>query len=227
MWLISCNQGNYGQQGSGGNNPSGQGFGFNSPIPGGSTSNTGSTSCNNKWGGVTCLSGQNRDENFLGYLSNGSSKDGIGSINCNPSNDSGVLINMTVALNGPFDPAGNNSNLTVQIGSSQLEIAVFDSWIGDLRETGKGKGKNTTEITPIYAKFQALSGEVDGNRVHLHFIYRGNNGQKDIRIEGTFDPNIFSGKISFHNEQLFNGSMPGASGPLGNFKIATCSVFKY
>lgn len=178
-----------------------------------------------KWGGVSCKSNTNRDQDFLGFLSNGtniSSTKSIGDISCTPSNTGGVLFRMKVTLNAPFNPTGqNNKGLTMQIGSSTLEIIIHDS---------------LKQYDPIGAVFNGLSGEVTGNRAVLTFDYPGaeittqkgkkfHSGRKQLKLDGTFNSEIFSGTIYFENEKYWDNRTPGARGTLGNFKISTCSVF--
>ena len=173
-------------------------------------------SAQGKWGGVTCKGGSNRDPDFLNFVSNGTDirpnlkSTGVGDISCTPSNTGGILFRMKATLNAPFDPNGKNKNLVMQITSSTFEIAIYDSLKG---------------IAPIGAVFEGLSGEVNGKNANLNFIYNGSSGRKTIRLEGTFNANLFEGIIHFENEQYWDGRRPGAKGTLGNFKVSTCSVF--
>lgn len=209
--------------------------GFNSGGPGGSTSggvtgldpsnHTGGISPSNnncnvqggEWGGITCLSSGNRDQNFLGFvslgvdISDGPTK-GITGISCNPSNAGGILIRMKVALNAAFDPNGNNNNLAMQ-PSSQLEIVIYDDSV------------NRQNLEPLGATYNGLQGSVNGNQASLTFDrFHNTQGRQEVRLEGRFDINYFQGTISYSNEKDWRGRS-GASGTLGNFKIPTCPVF--
>ena len=221
FYLSSC--GNPGGTNSSNNVP-----GFDGPNNNNNNVSSGNTSggaCANKWGGVTCLSGSNQDQNFLNFISNGTyigsdiKKKGVGDISCAPRNSGGILIKMNVLLNGQFNPNGQNNNLVMQ-PSSTFEFTLYDS------------KAIQQKLKPISAKFEGLSGEVNGNQADLSFTYNGGgeNGTKNVRLKGTFDADVFSGTISFDNEKLLLGpdqwTTPGRSGQLGNFKIATCSVFK-
>lgn len=212
FWLTSCNKGNYG----GGQQPSGNPgqTGFN---PSGQNTNTTQSSTNpscKAWGGVTCQGGST--QSFKDFVSKGTFLEHIGDISCTPSNDGGMLIRMQVALNGSFNPSGNNQNLVMQIASSEFEFVLFDS----------------LDQAPISGKLEGVSGEVNGNQANLHFAHNSENGRADVRVQGTFDVNTFSGTIHFANEKLVvddqgNHSNDGRSGILGDFRIATCAVFSY
>ena len=225
LWLAAC-----AETSDYGNNPPGQNAdpGIDPKYHTGDPNSTfpnNACSASGKWGGVTCGSNSNRDEGFLDFLSNGtdvSSEKSIGDISCNPSNTGGILFRTKVTLNASFDPSGqNNNDLTMQIGSSTLEVIIHDS---------------LKEYEPISAIFNGLNGEVNGNSAKLNFDYSGteitskkgkkfHSGRKQLRLEGTFDAQIFSGTIYFENEKYWDGRTPGANGTLGQFKIATCAVF--
>ena len=229
LWLVGC-----AENSDYGNGPGqGVGSGGNDYDPKYHTGTPDSTFPSNscgaagKWGGVTCGGGSDRDEGFLDFLSNGtdvSSEKSIGNISCSPSNTGGVLFRMKVTLNAPFDPTGEkNENLTLQIGSSTLEVIIHDS---------------LKEYEPISAIFNGLNGEVNGNSANLTFDYPGteittkkgnkfHSGRKLLKLEGTFDAQIFSGTIYFENDKYWDGRTPGAKGALGSFKIATCAVFTF
>jgi hypothetical protein len=228
LWLAGCAEtSNYGNTGQ----STDTGTGADNYDPRYHTGSSGSTFPNSscpaagKWGGVTCGSNSDKDEGFLNFLSNGTditSDKSIGTISCSPSNTGGILFRMKVVLNAPFDPSGqNNNNLTMQIGSSTFEIVIHDS---------------LKEHQPISAIFEGLSGEIDGNTAKLDFIYSGteittkkgntfHSGRKQLKLEGTFNAEIFSGTVYFENEKYWDGRTPGAKGTLGQFKISTCSVF--
>ena len=222
FWLLSCAEdysSNPNQNPSTGttNSPTGTTY-----TPTNHTGNPSSTtqnpSCNSqgKWGGVTCKSGSNQDQNFLNFLSNGtdinpnSPTKGVGTITCTPSDSGGFLFRMKVTLNAPFNPNGPNDNLAMQPASSTFEFALYDSFTGH---------------QPISAIFEGLNGEVNGQNANLNFIYNGSNGRKTVRLEGTINAGLFSGVIFFENDQYWDGRKPGASGTLGDFKIASCSIF--
>lgn len=217
LWLVACQEGsNYGKTNQ--NTTSNT----NAFSPTNHQGNPNTTFTNNncsdqgKWGGVTCNSSSNQDQDFLNFVSSGtdirpnSDTVGVGDISCTPSNKGGILFRMKVTLNAPFDRNGKNDNLVMQITSSTFEIAIYDTLTG---------------VQPIGAVFEGLNGEVNGQNANLSFIYNGNNGRKTVKLEGTFNANLFEGTIYFENEQYWDGRRPGAKGTLGKFKIATCSVF--
>ena len=206
FWFLSCADGSR----YGGGLSSNPGYTFNSDSgPNGSCSAAG------QWGGVSCLSGTNKDTNFLDFLSNGTDltkKNTIGDINCTPSNNGGILIRMKVDLNAQINTNGNNQNLVMQ-PTSTFEITVYDTFV-------EQKDKD-----PIGASFNGLKGTINGNKADLEFVYTGKAGWKKIRLTGSFNAQVFNGTIYFENEQYFDGRRPGAKGTLGNFKIATCTAF--
>lgn len=163
-------------------------------------------------GGITCISGTNRDQNFLDFLSDKSNDKGIGDINCQPSESGGVLFNMKVTLNAPFDPNGNNNNLTMQPGSSILKIGIYDT-----------KAFNNTD-QPIIIDLTGSNGQVNGNQANLTFIYNKDGVLKTMTVKGTFDTKTFYGNMSFENSVHQSGGRP-TSGSFGNFSIPTCVVF--
>ena len=221
LYLISCKgDGTYG----GANTEGSAGFttkGYSQQI----NSQNFCESSTGKWGGVTCTGGTDRDPGFLGYLSNGtdtsssSATKGVESISCNPKNDGGILFQLRVVLNSPFNSNGDNKNLTMVPASSQLELVVHDSMVGKQTKSGK-------VIAPIGAVFKGISGTVNGNKaINLKFSYTGNKGRKEITLNGTFDNELFTGEMRFANAQYWDGRTPGASGVLGKFRIRTCAVF--
>ncbi len=206
FWFLSCaKDGQYGDTGPGnGSTPPGQ-------------SPTSPSSCK-EWGGVTCISGGNRDLNFLNFLSNGSLTDSenVGDISCSPSDSGGILFKLKVALNSPL---GANDITNMQPASSSLEIQVMDSFA------------STGEENPIGATFQGQGGTINNNKADLQFIYNSDNGWKKIRIEGTLESNLFKGRIHFENEKLCSSknpqgkcthTTPGRTGVLGNFTSPIC-----
>ncbi len=219
FWIISCAENDkYG--GGSGNAP------FN---PGGSNlgSPNSSAACaasDGKYGGITCISGSDQDQGFLGFVSSGSSTDpndpkqGVKSISCKPSDNGGILFRATVVLNGNFNSNGPNQNLTMNPASSQIEMIIQDSIVGEKYTTGQA-------LQPISVVFNGVSGTVNGNQANLLFTFTGSNGLKKVTLKGTFNSNFFTGQIGFENAQYWDGRTPGASGVLGNFKIHTCSVF--
>ena len=225
LWLFSCaDNTNYG--GNPPNNPPAKsvgpdpGFGGFRGQPGNQNtvvptppSTTTVTTCpaRGQWGGVTCNSGTNRDRSFLDFLSDKSNNKGVGNISCQPSNNGGVLVRMKVTLNAPFNPNGNNNNLAMQIDSSHLEIHIHDS-------------KVNSGVPAFQIPFEGLSGEVNGNKATLNFIYNKNNVRKTVTFQGTFNADIFTGEMSFENSVHVSGGTP-TRGSFGSFKIATCSVF--
>ena len=230
--FMSCAGDRYGRADSQTPPPNAQGAGgftptsYSTQIGGTPThiSNAQNSCTGGKWGGVTCRSGNNRDDGFLGYLSNGtninanSNTAGVLSISCNPSNNGGVLFQLRVILNGPFNPKGDNKTaLTMMPGLSKLELVVYDT-VGTKTSTG-------TTIQPIGAVFNGVSGTVTGNRANLKFSYTGANGTKTIDLNGTFNEAVFQGQMTFTNTQYWDGKTPGASGTLGDFKISTCTTF--
>ena len=135
-----------------------------------------------KWGGVTCTSGGDRDQSFLDFLSNGTLIDNnsVGNISCTPSNSGGIIFKLRVTLNAPLK-IGSDNNLIMQPASSALEIRIMDSRVG---EQVDGK-----QIPLIEATFQGVSGTINGNKADLQFSYNGNNGWKKMRMEGTLEQN--------------------------------------
>ena len=164
-------------------------------------------------GGITCRSGNNRDPQFMAFLSDKSNEKGIGDINCTPDDTGGVYFNMQVTLSASFDPNGNNNNLVIQPASSILKIGIYDS-----------KAFNNKD-QPIIIEFQGSSGEVNGDEANLTFVYNKENVHKTITVSGKFDSQTFYGTMSFENSFHLSGGRP-ASGSFGSFSIPTCAVFK-
>jgi len=217
FWLVSCAS----PDSSNGvtNSPSPANTGYvasNHQGDPNSTFASGSCGASGNYGGVTCSSGQSPDQEFLNFVSNGTninpkSRDyGLGQLNCQPSNTGGILIRVKVLLNAPFNSSGSNDSLVMQPDVSTLEVVIYDNLEGQ---------------KPLSFIAKGSSGEVIGNKAHLNFIYIGENGQKTMRLDGTFDANLFTGDIFYTNSQYWDGTTPGASGKLGSFKISTCAVF--
>ena len=215
FWVFSCaqdpNYGNTNNNNQNGYNPVNYQGNPNStpPSTGGSCSPNGGL-----YGGITCAGGSNKDPNFLNFLSNGTDiapgTNSIGEIHCNPGNNQGILFRMKVTLNSPLNLSGQNNNLVMQAASSTFEIVIYDT---------------LQPSSPIGAVFEGLNGTVNGNTADLHFIYNGNAGSKKIRVNGNITADTFSGTISFENEKYWDDRRPGAQGTLGQFSIATCTVF--
>ena len=233
IFCITCaEKDQYGGGKSNTNTTSGTGFSTGGHT-GDSNTRSSNTSCPsaNNWGGITCKSGGDRDQNFLNFLSNAfdpRDRNTLGDISCSPSNTGGILFRMKVTLNGKFDPNGSNDNLAMQPASSHFEIAIYDSWVQKDNEA------------PIGSTFEGLSGEVNGDQANLTFIYEGKDkklrdntnyhtGRKTVRLNGAFNADYFEGTISYENEKKWDGTAsgktPGLSGTLGQFKVHTCAVF--
>ena len=226
--LLSCAQEQYGGAPSGGPAPAGP-TGYNPSNHTSKLSPTNSGNCQNiqggNWGGITCLSNSDRDSGFLGFLSitvDVSEREtrGISRISCNPSQSGGILFQLKVALNAPFDPAGNNSNLAMQIASSKLEMVIYDLSV------------EKQNLEPLAAVYDGLRGNVNGNQGSFTFnLIHQKGGLQEITLDGRFIKDrecgeCFVGTASFTNDRDWNNRKPGASGTLGNFKIPTCPIFQ-
>lgn len=189
---------------------------FQQNTPSNNSDNTQQTSQNNtvcpqkdKWGGVTCASNSNRDENFLRYLSSATNIPKYGDeINCKPNNGAGILFKMQIILNAPINLNNSNQNLTLKNTGSYLTLFIRDN-------------NHNHQSSPLQAEYKAISGEVTGRTASVTFSL---NSGSQITVDGNFDENTFSGTMSFQNSTDWKGGK-GASGTLGTFIIATCNVF--
>ena len=222
LLLFSCAPPDNSGSSSTGGTTSGGVTGGLGPPPNHSSGISSNNNCNiqgGEWGGVTCLGGSNRDEGFLGFLSIGidtsnSNTKGVAGIDCQPSNNGGVVFRMKVALNAPFDPNGSNSNLAMQQGSSKLEVVVSD--ISVIKQN----------LSPLAATYNGLRGDVNGNQATLVFDrFHKTNGRQEVTFDGHFDAEYYTGNVTFSNEKDWRGRS-GASGTLGKFKIPVCPIFQ-
>ena len=215
LWFLSCKD-----TSQYGTNPVRSDNAPSNPQINTPTSGSG-TQCDQNYAGITCKSGQNRDAGFIDFLSGviyTDRSDLLGDLSCKPGHSNGILFQLKVALDGPFDPKGAPKTLIMQKDSSTLTMLVYDS----IAKTGS--------VEPMELVFKGLNGNVARNTAKLNFEYLGQFDETiTINLNGTFDEKIFKGQITFTNSRKYVASeikRPGAKGTLGDFSINTCAVFK-
>ena len=211
--LLSCRE--YGRFGRNNNNS------VHSPNhnPGGSCSS------GRNWGGISCLGSSDID--FKAFVSSGTVIDpaspqvGVKDISCEPGNGKGILFHLSLIFSGGsvVNPSGNNTNIILS-PESTITIIVYDERYKDPQDSRHFKLTLT-----------AVGGESKVNGNEATFKFHDEYG--DVTLEGTFNEQLFTGKVRFNNKQELisigeDGQKEyrsGRSGDLGNFKIATCSAF--
>ena len=196
-------------------------------APAGSKSCT--TSRVDAWGGVTCSSGSNTDQNFRNFLSVGERTEGgaagkgeIGNIDCQPSSRGGILFKISAVVSGTFDPGGNNANLNIQNAGSSLRLITFHTPVSEAQrqracQSSLSGGVCQSEPSDL----PAVRGNINGNRANL--VFEDNSGR--IIFDGRFDAQSFTGTVQFSNTKNANANSSPHSGTLGSFSVPTCSVF--
>ena len=108
----------------------------------------------------------------------------------------------------PFD--SNNQLIAAQ---ASISIKIFDSY---------AKTTYNGQVVPPYevAFTQAKSGTINRNTRQINVVFEDEFGS--ITINGTFDGNMVTGKVSFNNYKSVKGSPQ--SGQLGDFKIYQCAM---
>ena len=244
--LFSCaNPSKYGSATSTNSSTTGQSTTGQSPITGFTPATTGTSetpaasqtpsgatpaSCtqsdsSGEYGGVTCASGNNRDQHFRRFLTTGTLITGqeenlgdLGNIDCTPSNTGGVLFKMSVVVLGKnFNPAGNNPQLSISTGSSStVNFHIIHKPATDFQRRKFG------EQGVITFQLNAVSGSINGNRAILTF----SDEKGSVVFDGRFDnTGWFQGSVNYQNTVNETANTQSYSGALGNFRIPTCKVF--
>lgn len=137
------------------------------------------------------------------FLSATTLPEDIGTISSGPSDSTGVRFQGVIKL----DQSGN-----VVLNQSRIAIKVYDSFVnGDMQ--------------PIPVNINsAFSGQFNLQTGQGSIVFKDSYGE--IRFDGIIDSQYFRGNISYTNyTTVVSGSSP-ASGPLGQFYIATCGVIQ-
>ncbi len=101
----------------------------------------------------------------------------------------------------------------VQLAASKLIIKVYDSYV--LQSTG---------VEPIPVSIEAASeGQFNPQTGVGYVVYKDQYGE--VRLDGRYDAQNFSGTVSYRNYVSYNSSTP-AQGQLGQFLIARCAIIQ-
>lgn len=240
--FFNCNQQRYPAPGTpGGSNSSGGGGGFQpanptnptppSPnVPGGVQEAPGCNLSNQSggdWGGVTCVSNSNRDQSFREFLSSGTLITGgrdnlgtLGEIDCQPSNEGGILFRMYAVVNGSFNPNGRNPNLVVQATGTSVYFHIAHKPVNPQQES--------VFNGPITAELRGTNGRINGERATLTFEDEAGS----VTFDGRFDINWYEGTVQYSNRVRKCSSSDSNCresnayrGTLGQFRVPTCKVF--
>lgn len=128
----------------------------------------------------------------------------VGQISSAQWDTTGVRFQGVIKL----DPAGN-----VVLAASRIMIKVYDSYL-----------LQSTTAQPIPVSINAASeGHFDMQSGLGYVIFKDQYGE--VRLDGRFDAQNFSGTFSYRNYVAFDNSTP-AQGQLGQFLIARCAIIQ-
>ncbi len=150
------------------------------------------------------------EDRMKALLSATTSPDQVGTIGSGLNDTTGVRFAGTMFL----DQSGN-----VVSAKSKMTISVYDS-IWD-----QNRVSNPSE-QPIPLEFDSTKGSQFSGQFNLstgqgYFSMKDQYGE--IRFDGTYNAQTFSGTVSFKNTTNVTGSAP-ASGTLGQFTINSCGI---
>lgn len=131
----------------------------------------------------------------------------LGSIaNSQPDASTGVDVQLHLAL----------SNGQLNVSGSQLQLTIYDSFVGTMNSDG-------TQVMPITLGLSpAVSGQVNQSSRTFNITFSDSYGS--VTLQGAWNDSTVQGTISYSNTQNAAGGSP-ASGMLGNFLAPTCGVF--
>lgn len=133
----------------------------------------------------------------------------IGTISSGPTDTTGVRFQGVIKV----DSAGQ-----VTLASTRMKILVYDSYVLESQYSTNGQ-----KYEPIPIEFtSAVEGRFDSTGSGF-VLFRDQYGE--IRFEGRFDAQYFSGTVSFRNTQAVGGGT-AAQGTLGQFYVARCGIIQ-
>ena len=168
------------------------------------------------WGEINGDADTTFQQRVVGLLQATLSPGEIGTVSSRSGLPTGVRFWGAIELQGGSALTSNMAATSINVGSSQLRIVVWDSLTGTTDFNG-----NRVPEYPIYFS-RALSGTVTGNTAELRF----QDAYGEIRLQGTFDTNFFQGQVSYQNTRSFATSSAARSDTLGNFVVRTCGFFR-
>lgn len=178
--------------------------------------------------GLTCTTGQSNigaiyDQNGLSLTNGASFEDRvkaflsatinpteIGTISSSATDPTGVRFQGVISL---------NSSGQVNLTSTKIKILVYDSNVLNSQYATNGQ-----KYEPIPVEFTtAVEGRFDLTTGAGYVIFRDSYGE--VRFEGKYDAQFFSGTVSFKNTQAVSG-ITVQSGALGQFYVARCGIIQ-
>lgn len=102
-------------------------------------------------------------------------------------------------------------------GSSYLEISIYDSYVGQMDQSG-----NLIEPYVIYLD-SVKSGTFTSSTRQINVVFADQYGE--ISLQGRVQGTDLQGTVSFQNFTAYDSSQP-RSGMLGEFIIPACSIGK-
>lgn len=138
----------------------------------------------------------------------------LGAVSGDVNQNTGVWFWGDVRMaQGFFNPNGNQS-AQINGAVAELRIVIWDSFAGQT--------VNGARVPEYPIHIRGASGTVQGNQASIIF----QDGYGQIRLDGTYNANYFSGTISYANSRRYDGSTPGATSSLGSFYVPTCGFFR-
>ncbi len=144
------------------------------------------------------------EERVKSFLSATVNPQEVGQISGAQWENTGVRFQGVIKL----DAAGK-----VQLATSKLLIKVYDSYV--LQSSG-------TEPIPVQID-SATEGQFNPQTGIGYVVYKDQYGE--VRFDGRYDAQNFSGTVTYKNYVSFNSSTP-AQGQLGQFLIARCAIIQ-
>jgi hypothetical protein len=111
------------------------------------------------------------------------------------------------------------TNGQVNLTSTKIEILVYDSYVLNSQYATNGQ-----KYEPIPVRFtSAAEGRFDPTTGAGFVVFRDSYGE--VRFDGKYDAQYFSGTVSFKNTQAVSGLTP-QQGTLGQFYVARCGIIQ-
>jgi hypothetical protein len=160
--------------------------------------------------GFSLTGGASFEDRVKAFLSATINPSEIGTISSSATDSTGVRFQGVISL---------ATNGQVNLTSTKIEILVYDSYVLNSQYATNGQ-----KYEPIPVRFtSAAEGRFDPTTGAGFVVFRDSYGE--VRFDGKYDAQYFSGTVSFKNTQAVSGLTP-QQGTLGQFYVARCGIIQ-